>query len=74
MIHFNHLSHMVTTYLHTYNNLQLLTNSTIGCELPTKCTTIVSNNDYNDDGNVSRSFIALSGSFAKLTTFLLSAC
>ncbi len=64
---------MVTTYLHIYNNLRLLTNSTSGCELPTKCTIIVSDNS-NDDGNVSRSFIALSGSCAKLTTFLLSAC
>jgi hypothetical protein len=65
---------MVTTYLHTYNNLQLLTNSTSGCELPTKCTTIVSDNDSNDDGDVYKSFIALLGFCAKLTTFLFSAC
>jgi hypothetical protein len=43
---------MVTTYLCTYNNLQLLTNSTSGCELPTKCTTIISYNDFNHDGVV----------------------
>jgi hypothetical protein len=65
---------MVITYLSTYNNLQLLTNSISGCELPTKCTTIVSDNDFNDHGNVSRSFIALSRFCAKLITFSLSAC
>jgi hypothetical protein len=65
---------MVTTYLRTYNNLQLLTNFTSGCELPTKCTPIISDNDFNDDGNVFRSFTALSKSCAKLTTFLLNAC
>jgi hypothetical protein len=65
---------MVTTNLHMYNNLQFLTNSTSGCELPTKCTAIVLDNDYNDDGNVFKSFTALLGSCAKLTTFPLNAC
>jgi hypothetical protein len=65
---------MVTTNLRTYNNLQLLTDFTSGCELSTKFNTIVTNNDSNDDGSVSRSFTALSGSCAKLTTFPLSAC
>jgi hypothetical protein len=68
------MSDMVTTYLCTYNNLQLLTKSTGGCELPTKCIAIGSDNDSNDIGNVFRSLIALSGSFAKFTTFPLSAC
>jgi hypothetical protein len=65
---------MVTIDLCTYNNLQLLTNYINECELPTKCTTIVSNNDYNDNVNVYRSFITLLGSCAKLITFPLSAC
>jgi hypothetical protein len=54
--------------------LKLLTNSTGGCELPTKCIAIVLDNDYNGDGNVSRSFTTLSRSCAKITTFPLSAC
>ncbi len=53
------MSHMVTTNLCTYNNLQLLINSIGGCELPTKCVAIVSYNDSNDDGNVYKSFTAL---------------
>jgi hypothetical protein len=65
---------MVTTKLRTYNNLQLLTNSINGCELPIKCIVIVSNNDYNDDGNVFKSLTTLFKIFAKLTTFPLSAC
>jgi hypothetical protein len=65
---------MVITYLSTYNNLQLLINSISGCELTTKCTTIVSKNGFNDNGNVSRSFIALSKFCAKLTTSYLNAC
>ncbi len=68
------MNHMVTTYLRICNNLQLLSNSIGGCKLPTKCTTIISDNDYNDNGNVSRSFIAISRSCAKLTMFPLSAC
>ncbi len=43
-----------------------------GCELPTKCTTTMSDNDSND--NMSKSFIALSRSCAKLTTFPFNAC
>jgi hypothetical protein len=62
---------MVTTYLRTYNNLQLLIKSIGGCELPTKCIARGSDNDSNDIGNVSRSFTAFSGSCAK---FPLNAC
>jgi hypothetical protein len=43
---------MVITYLRTYDSLQLLTSSIGGCELPTKCTTIVLVNVSNDDGNM----------------------
>jgi len=68
------VSHTITTDLCTYNSLKLLTNSTGGCELPTKCIAIVLDNDYNGDGNVSRSFTTLSRSCAKITTFPLSAC
>jgi hypothetical protein len=50
---------MVTTYLRTYNNLQLLTNFIGGCEFPTKCTTIILVNDFNNNGNMSKSSIAL---------------
>ncbi len=64
---------MVTTSLHIYNSLHLLTNFTCVCELPTKCNAIVSNNNSNDNGNMSRSFIAiLDQSYAKLTMFPLS--
>ncbi len=66
---------MVTTYLCTYNNLQLLINSIGRCELPTKCIVIVSYNDSNDVVNVfSRSFTTLSRSCANFTTFPLNAC
>ncbi len=65
---------MVITYLCTYNNLQFLASSIGGCELKTKCNAIISINDSNDDGNVSRIFIALSRFCAKLTIFPLSAC
>ncbi len=71
---FNHVNHTVTTYSRTCNNLQLLSNSIGGCKLPIKCIAIISDNDYNDNGNVSISFIALLGSCAKFTTFPLSAC
>jgi len=64
---------MVTIDWLTYNNLQVLTNYIGGCELPTKCIAIVLDNDSNDNGNVFKSFIALSRSCAKLT-FPLSAC
>ncbi len=74
MIFFNHVSHMVITHLRTCYNLQVLSNSIGGCKLSTKCTTIILDNDYNDNGNVSKSFITLLGSCAKLTTFPLSAC
>jgi hypothetical protein len=50
---------MVTTNLRTYNNLQLLINFIGQCELPTKCATIVSDNDSNVDGNVYKSFTTL---------------
>ncbi len=65
---------MVISNLCTYNNLQLLTNFTCGCEFPTKHIEIISDNDFNDDGNVSRSFTTLLGSCANFTTFPLSAC
>jgi hypothetical protein len=65
---------MVITNLRTYNNFQLLTNFTCGCELPTKCIAIISYSDSNDDGNVFKSFTALLGSCANFTTFPLSAC
>jgi hypothetical protein len=68
------VSHMVTINWLTYNNLQVLTNYIGGCELPTKCIAIVLDNDSNDNGNVSKSFIALLRSCAKLTTFPVSAC
>jgi hypothetical protein len=45
-----------------------------GCELPTKWIVTMSNNDSNDNGNMSKIFIALSGSCAKLTTFPFNAC
>ncbi len=44
------------------------------CELPTKWIATMSDNDSNDNGNVSKSFIALSGSCAKLITFPFNAC
>jgi hypothetical protein len=50
-----------------------LANSIGGCELKTKCIAIILVNDSNDDGNVSRIFIALSTFCAKLTIFPLSA-
>ncbi len=43
---FNHVNHMVSTYLRTCDNLQLLSNSIGGCKLPTKCTAIILDNDY----------------------------
>ncbi len=49
---FNQLSHIVIADLHTYNNLQLFTSSMGGCELSTKCTTIVSFNDSSGDGKM----------------------
>jgi hypothetical protein len=51
-----------------------LTNSIGGCELPTKCIAIILINDFNDDDNVFRSFIALLKFCAKLTIFSLNAC
>jgi hypothetical protein len=65
---------MVITYLCTCNNLQCLSNSIGGCKLSTKCTPIMLDNNYNDNGNVFKSFITFSGSCAKLTMFPLSAC
>jgi hypothetical protein len=64
---------MVTTYLHIYKSLQLLTNFICVCELPTKSSAIVSNNNSNDNGNMFRSFIAILGqSYAKLIMLPLS--
>jgi hypothetical protein len=65
---------LMSIYLHTYNSLQILISSIGGYELPTKCITMVLVNDFNDDGNLSRSFIALSGFSTKLVIFPLSAC
>jgi hypothetical protein len=65
---------MVIAYLRTYYSLQLLTSSIGGCELPTKCITIVLVNVYDDDGNMFKSSIALSRFCAKFTIFPLSAC
>ncbi len=45
-----------------------------GWELPMKWTTKMSNNDSNDNGNMSKSFIALSRSCEKLITFPFNAC
>jgi hypothetical protein len=67
------MGHMVTKYLHIYKSLQLLTNFICVCELPTKCSAIVSNNNSNDNGNMSRSFITILGQFyAKHTMLPLS--
>jgi hypothetical protein len=63
------VSHMIIIYLCKYNNLQLFISSIDQCELPKKCVGIIS---YHD-GNVFRNFIALSGSYAKIIMFLLSA-
>ncbi len=43
-------------------------------ELPMKWIVTMSDNESNDSGNMSKSFIALLGSCAKLTTFPFNAC
>jgi hypothetical protein len=55
---------------------QFLINSVGGCELPTKCTSYsnINQHDYNDDDNVSRTFIAFSRFYANLYIFPSIAC
>ncbi len=65
---------LMSIHLHTYNSSQFLTSSIGGYELPTKCITMVLINDFNDDNNLSKSFIAFLGFCTKLIIFLLSAC
>jgi hypothetical protein len=71
---FNHVSHKVTTNLHTYKNWQLLTTSIGGCVLPTKWTITKLDNDYNDNGNSPKSSIACLEVCVKFTMLHLSAC
>jgi hypothetical protein len=47
----------------TYRSLHIFIDSMGGCELPTKWIATMSNNDSDDNGNVSKSFIALSKSW-----------
>jgi hypothetical protein len=64
----------MSIYLHTYNSSQFLISFIGGYELPTKCITMVSINDFNDDGTLFRSFITLSRFCTKFNIFHLSAC
>jgi len=68
---FNQLSHIVTTTLHTYDNLQMFNSSMGGCELWTKCIAIVSFNDSNDDSKVFKSSLHFQDLVRNLLCFLL---
>ncbi len=68
---FNQLSHIITTSLHTYNNLQMFISSTGGCELWTKCIAIVSFNDSNDDSKAFKSSLHFQDLVQNLLCFLL---
>jgi hypothetical protein len=60
--------------IHTYKSLHIFTNSMGGWVLPMKRIASMSDNHSNDNGNMSKNFIAFSGSCEKLTTFPSNAC
>ncbi len=63
----------VNIFTYIYSS-QFLISSIGGYELPTKCITMVLINVFNDDGNLSRSLIALSRFCTKFIIFPLNAC
>jgi len=73
-INFSQLSHVNMANFDPYKSLHIFTNSMGGWVLPTKWIASMSDNDSNDNGNMSKSFTTFLGSCEKLTTFPFNAC
>jgi len=71
---FSQLNHVNMANFHTYKSLHNITNFMGGWVLPMKLIGSILDNDSNDNGNMSKFFIAFSGSCKKLTTFPFNTC